>query len=192
VSADDLIPLSARAASGSQGVGGPCQKKRVGWICYRFGFGDGDGTHEHGRGPHGKPDPPGHRRALRRAGDAQRTFSSTRCSAPASASAGCMRAMSKWRAAWRWSAASPRLSSSCRDPASSVPFPPCSPPRRRHVRAGRPLIVVGGGAMEARPEVQVIADRLEAPVVSFRREYAGPIPGPGILSAQANPNVTQV
>ncbi len=36
-------------------------------------------------------------------------------------------------------------------------------------RAERPLIVVGGGAMEAGTEVQAIAERLEAPVVSFRR-----------------------
>lgn len=36
-------------------------------------------------------------------------------------------------------------------------------------RAKRPLIVVGGGALDAGPEVQAIAERLEAPVSSFRR-----------------------
>jgi acetolactate synthase-1/2/3 large subunit len=35
--------------------------------------------------------------------------------------------------------------------------------------AQRPLIVVGGGALDAGPEVQAIAERLDAPVVSFRR-----------------------
>jgi acetolactate synthase I/II/III large subunit len=36
-------------------------------------------------------------------------------------------------------------------------------------RAKRPLIVVGGGATEAGAEVQSVAERLAAPVVSFRR-----------------------
>ncbi len=36
-------------------------------------------------------------------------------------------------------------------------------------QAKRPLIVVGGGAMEAGEEVRAIAERLEAPVVSYRR-----------------------
>ncbi len=36
-------------------------------------------------------------------------------------------------------------------------------------RAERPLIVVGGGALEAGAEVQAVAERLEAPVISFRR-----------------------
>jgi acetolactate synthase I/II/III large subunit len=37
------------------------------------------------------------------------------------------------------------------------------------VKARRPLIVVGGGALEAGPEVQAIAEMLQAPVSSFRR-----------------------
>jgi acetolactate synthase-1/2/3 large subunit len=36
-------------------------------------------------------------------------------------------------------------------------------------KAKRPLIVVGGGALDAGPEVQAIAERLHAPVSSFRR-----------------------
>jgi acetolactate synthase I/II/III large subunit len=36
-------------------------------------------------------------------------------------------------------------------------------------RAERPLIFVGGGAVDAGPEVQRVAEMLEAPVVSFRR-----------------------
>jgi acetolactate synthase-1/2/3 large subunit len=36
-------------------------------------------------------------------------------------------------------------------------------------RAKRPLIVCGGGALDAGPEVQAIAERLHAPVSSFRR-----------------------
>ncbi len=36
-------------------------------------------------------------------------------------------------------------------------------------KARRPLIVVGGGALDAGPEVQAIAERLAAPVSSFRR-----------------------
>jgi acetolactate synthase I/II/III large subunit len=36
-------------------------------------------------------------------------------------------------------------------------------------QAERPLIVVGGGAMEAGEEVRTVAERLEAPVVSYRR-----------------------
>lgn len=36
-------------------------------------------------------------------------------------------------------------------------------------KAERPLIVVGGGALDAGPEVQTLAERLQAPVSSFRR-----------------------
>ena len=36
-------------------------------------------------------------------------------------------------------------------------------------QAERPLIVVGGGALDAGPEVQVVAEALAAPVSSFRR-----------------------
>jgi acetolactate synthase I/II/III large subunit len=36
-------------------------------------------------------------------------------------------------------------------------------------RAERPLIVVGGGALDAGPEVQALAESLQAPVSSFRR-----------------------
>lgn len=36
-------------------------------------------------------------------------------------------------------------------------------------RAERPLIVVGGGALDAGPEVQAVAEALHAPVSSFRR-----------------------
>ncbi len=36
-------------------------------------------------------------------------------------------------------------------------------------RAERPLIVVGGGALDAGPELLALAERLEAPVASFRR-----------------------
>jgi acetolactate synthase I/II/III large subunit len=36
-------------------------------------------------------------------------------------------------------------------------------------RAERPLIVVGSGALEAGPQVQAVAERLQAPVSSFRR-----------------------
>jgi acetolactate synthase-1/2/3 large subunit len=37
------------------------------------------------------------------------------------------------------------------------------------VKARRPLIVVGGGALDAGPEVQAMAELLQAPVSSFRR-----------------------
>jgi acetolactate synthase-1/2/3 large subunit len=37
------------------------------------------------------------------------------------------------------------------------------------VRAKRPIIVVGGGALGAGPEVQAVAEMLQAPVSSFRR-----------------------
>lgn len=37
------------------------------------------------------------------------------------------------------------------------------------VAAKRPVIVVGGGALDAGPEVQALAERLKAPVISFRR-----------------------
>lgn len=43
--------------------------------------------------------------------------------------------------------------------------------------AGRPLILVGGGALEASAEVTRLAEMLEAPVVAFRR-------GQGVLSAR--------
>ncbi len=36
-------------------------------------------------------------------------------------------------------------------------------------RAKRPLIVVGGGAQDAAPELRLLAEMLEAPVVSYRR-----------------------
>ncbi len=36
-------------------------------------------------------------------------------------------------------------------------------------QAERPLIVVGGGALDAGPEVQAVAEALQAPVASFRR-----------------------
>ncbi|HEY1933309.1 MAG TPA: thiamine pyrophosphate-dependent enzyme [Acetobacteraceae bacterium] len=36
-------------------------------------------------------------------------------------------------------------------------------------KAERPLIVVGGGALDAGPEVQAVAEALQAPVASFRR-----------------------
>jgi acetolactate synthase-1/2/3 large subunit len=35
--------------------------------------------------------------------------------------------------------------------------------------AQRPIIVLGGGALDAGPEVQAIAEQLDAPVISFRR-----------------------
>jgi acetolactate synthase-1/2/3 large subunit len=53
--------------------------------------------------------------------------------------------------------------------------PPCADPNTivaaadLLVRARRPLIVVGGGALGAGPEVQAIAELLQAPVSSFRR-----------------------
>jgi acetolactate synthase-1/2/3 large subunit len=58
------------------------------------------------------------------------------------------------------------------------PRPPVMPPldpeaviRAAEIlgRAKRPLMVVGGGAMEAGAEVAAVAERLEAPVVSYRR-----------------------
>ena len=53
--------------------------------------------------------------------------------------------------------------------------PPCADPRTIAAaadilrKAKRPLIVVGGGALDAGPEVQAVAERLHAPVSSFRR-----------------------
>ena len=49
------------------------------------------------------------------------------------------------------------------DPAA-VPLPPNCWARRE-----RPLIVVGGGALDAGAEVQAVAEALQAPVSSFRR-----------------------
>jgi acetolactate synthase-1/2/3 large subunit len=58
------------------------------------------------------------------------------------------------------------------------PLPPLQPPvdedaveaaARLLGAAKRPLIVVGGGAQDAGPEVAAIAEMLEAPVVSYRR-----------------------
>jgi acetolactate synthase-1/2/3 large subunit len=64
----------------------------------------------------------------------------------------------------------------------AVEFPPLVPPGLPPVdpdavrraaeilgRAERPLIVVGGGALDAGPEVQAVAEALQAPVSSFRR-----------------------
>jgi acetolactate synthase I/II/III large subunit len=63
-----------------------------------------------------------------------------------------------------------------------VEFPPAEPPAPPPVdadavrraaeilgQAERPLIVVGGGALGAGPEVQAVAEALQAPVSSFRR-----------------------
>jgi acetolactate synthase-1/2/3 large subunit len=53
--------------------------------------------------------------------------------------------------------------------------PPCADPATIAAaadiltKAKRPLIVVGGGALNAGPQVQAIAERLHAPVSSFRR-----------------------
>src|SRR5271166_84048 len=53
--------------------------------------------------------------------------------------------------------------------------PPCADPRTIAAaadilrKAKRPLIVVGGGALDAGPEVQAVAERLHAPVSSLRR-----------------------
>jgi acetolactate synthase-1/2/3 large subunit len=54
-------------------------------------------------------------------------------------------------------------------------IPPCADPAAIAAaaallaKARRPLIVVGGGALDAGPEVQAIAELLQAPVSSFRR-----------------------
>ena len=66
--------------------------------------------------------------------------------------------------------------------AAEVAFPPPAPPavppidlvavqRAAEVlgKAERPLIVVGGGALDAGPQVQAVAEALQAPVSSFRR-----------------------
>ena len=63
-----------------------------------------------------------------------------------------------------------------------VAFPPIEPPLVPPVdmaaveraagilgKAERPLVVVGGGAIDAAPEVQRVAEMIEAPVASFRR-----------------------
>jgi acetolactate synthase I/II/III large subunit len=56
-----------------------------------------------------------------------------------------------------------------------VRAPPCADPAAIAAaadlltQARRPLIVVGGGALDAGPEVQAIAEMLHAPVSSFRR-----------------------
>ena len=63
-----------------------------------------------------------------------------------------------------------------------VAFPPIEPPLVPPVdmaaveraagilgKAERPLAVVGGGAIDAAPEVQRVAEMIEAPVASFRR-----------------------
>ena len=56
-----------------------------------------------------------------------------------------------------------------------VHVPPCADPlavtaaAELLAKARRPLIVVGGGALGAGPEVQALAERLHAPVSSFRR-----------------------
>ncbi len=49
-------------------------------------------------------------------------------------------------------------------------------------KAQRPLIVVGGGALDAGPEVQAVAEALQAPVSSFRRGR-GVIPTSHALAA---------
>lgn len=61
-------------------------------------------------------------------------------------------------------------------PAPPIPIdPPCADPTtiaeaaNLLAKARRPLIVVGGGALGAGPEVQAIAEMLQAPVSSFRR-----------------------
>ena len=64
-------------------------------------------------------------------------------------------------------------------PAPAVaPIPPVTPPVDEDAveaaaailgRARRPLIVVGGGAADAAAEVRLLAEMLEAPVVSYRR-----------------------
>jgi acetolactate synthase-1/2/3 large subunit len=59
--------------------------------------------------------------------------------------------------------------------APIVHVPPCADPAAITaaadilVNAKRPLIVVGGGALDAGPELQAVADMLHAPVSSFRR-----------------------
>jgi acetolactate synthase-1/2/3 large subunit len=59
--------------------------------------------------------------------------------------------------------------------APVVHTPPCADPAAIAAaaeilrKARRPLIVVGGGALDAGPEVQKIAELLQAPVSSFRR-----------------------
>lgn len=66
--------------------------------------------------------------------------------------------------------------------AAEVAFPPPAPPAIPPVdraavqraaellgKAERPLIVVGGGALGAGPQVQAVAEALQAPVSSFRR-----------------------
>jgi acetolactate synthase I/II/III large subunit len=77
----------------------------------------------------------------------------------------------------------------------AVEYPPIIPPApplvdaeavRRAAeilgKAQRPLIVVGGGALDAGPEVQAVAEALQAPVSSFRRGR-GVIPTSHALAA---------
>ncbi len=59
-------------------------------------------------------------------------------------------------------------------PLQPAPPPPVDPDALDRAaailgKAERPLIVVGGGALDAGPEVQAVAERLNAPVSSFRR-----------------------
>ncbi|HVC63240.1 MAG TPA: thiamine pyrophosphate-binding protein, partial [Acetobacteraceae bacterium] len=59
-------------------------------------------------------------------------------------------------------------------PIAPAAPPPVDPEALRHAadiltKAERPLIVVGGGALDAGPELQAVAERLNAPVSSFRR-----------------------
>ena len=65
------------------------------------------------------------------------------------------------------------------------PIPPVMPPvdgqaveqaARTLARSRRPMIVVGGGAQDAAAEVRLLAEMLEAPVVSYRRGR-GVMPG---------------
>jgi acetolactate synthase I/II/III large subunit len=77
----------------------------------------------------------------------------------------------------------------------AVEYPPIIPPAPPPVdadavrraaeilgKAQRPLIVVGGGALDAGPEVQAVAEALQAPVTSFRRGR-GVIPTSHALAA---------
>jgi acetolactate synthase I/II/III large subunit len=77
----------------------------------------------------------------------------------------------------------------------AVEYPPIVPPAPPPVdaeavrraaeilgKAQRPLIVVGGGALDAGPEVQAVAEALQAPVSSFRRGR-GVIPTSHALAA---------
>jgi acetolactate synthase-1/2/3 large subunit len=68
-----------------------------------------------------------------------------------------------------------------------VPRPPVDEDAVEHAarilgKAKRPIIVVGGGALEASAEVTQLAEMLEAPVVAYRR-------GQGVVSARHRLNV---